>query len=297
MTTLIKVAAVKELRDRTGAGVMDCKQALQGADGDIEKAIQDMRKSGIAKAARKSGRIASEGLVMIKRHADPARIVIIEINSETDFVAKDQSFNDFCDAVATCILVNRPADLSILMGSQMVDCEQTVEEGRQQLVARVGEHISVRRFSLLDAEKGRFLNSYAHGTRIGVIIELEGGDDGLAKDIAMHIAASNPICISAEDMPQEIVAKEREVVVAQAEASSKPADIIEKITDGRMQKFFQEQCLLGQSFVKDPEQTIGQLLKSSAAMVKNYVRYEVGEGLEKKNDNFVQEVMSQAKGA
>ncbi len=289
----ITAATVKELRERTGAGMMDCKKALQETDGDIEKAIEDMRKSGMAKAAKKAGRVAAEGLVVIKRNTETSQVVIAEINSETDFVAKDDSFKGFCDQIATCILSDQPADIGTLMECNIGG--QTVEETRQQLVAKIGENISIRRFSLIDSAEG-ILGSYLHGVRIGVIVELEGGDEVLAKDIAMHIAASNPVCIAEEDVPKDLLDKEREILIAQAQESGKPQDIIEKMISGRINKFLKEITLLGQPFVKDPDQTVAKLLESAGATIQSFIRYEVGEGIEKRNDNFAEEVMAQAKG-
>ena len=289
----ITAATVKELRERTGAGMMDCKKALQEADGDIEKAIEDMRKSGMAKAAKKAGRIAAEGLLVIKQDADSSQMVIAEINTETDFATKDDSFRGFCGQVADSILANQPADIDSLMECKIGD--QTVEETRQQLVAKIGENTSVRRFSLIDSAQGT-IASYLHGTRIAVVVELEGGDEALAKDIAMHVAASNPVCIAEEDVPQEILAKEKEILIAQAEESGKPPEIIEKMIGGRINKFLKEITLLGQPFVKDPDQTVAKLVESADASVKSFIRYEVGEGIEKRNDNFAEEVMAQAKG-
>ncbi len=289
----ITATTVKELRERTGAGMMDCKKALQETDGDIEKAIEDMRKSGMAKAAKKAGRVAAEGLLVIKQNEETSQLVITEINSETDFVAKDDSFKGFCDQVARCILDNQPADIDSLMGCNIG--EQTVEETRQQLVAKIGENTSVRRFSLIDSTQG-ILGSYLHGVRIGVIVELEGGDEALAKDVAMHIAASNPVCIAEADVPKDLLEKEKEILIAQAEESGKPQEIIEKMIGGRVKKFLKEITLLGQPFVKDPDQTVGKLLEFAGASVKRFIRYEVGEGIEKRNDNFAEEVMAQAKG-
>ncbi len=289
----ITAAIVKELRERTGAGMMDCKKALQVTDGDIEKAIEDMRKSGMAKAAKKAGRVAAEGLLVIKLNDETDQLVITEINSETDFVAKDDSFKEFCDQVASCILANQPADIDSLMECNIG--EQTVEETRQQLVAKIGENISVRRFLLIDSSEG-ILASYLHGVRIGVIVELEGSDESLAKDIAMHIAASNPVCIAEKDVPKDLLEKEKEILIAQAQDSGKPQEIIEKMIGGRINKFLKEITLVGQPFVKDPDQTVGKLLESAGASVKSFIRYEVGEGIEKRNDNFAEEVMAQAKG-
>ena len=289
----ITATTVKELRERTGAGMMDCKKALQETDGDIEKAIEDMRKSGMAKAAKKAGRVAAEGLLVIKQNAEKGQLAITEINAETDFVTKDDSFKDFCEQVADCILANQPADIDSLMGCNIG--EQTVEETRQQLVAKIGENTSVRRFTLMDSAQG-ILGSYLHGVRIGVIVELEGGDEALAKDVAMHIAASNPVCIAEADVPKDLLEKEKEILIAQAEESGKPQEIIEKMIGGRVNKFLKGITLLGQPFVKDPDQTVGKLLESAGASVKRFIRYEVGEGIEKRNDNFAEEVMAQAKG-
>jgi len=252
-----------------------------------------MRKSGMAKAAKKAGRIAAEGLLVIKQNEETGQLVIVEINSETDFVTKDDSFKVFCDQVASSVLANQPADIDGLMGCNIG--EQTVEETRQQLVAKIGENTRVRRFSLIDTAQG-ILGSYLHGVRIGVLVELEGGDEALAKDIAMHIAASNPTCIAEEDVPQDVLAKEKEILVAQAEESGKPPEIIEKMIVGRINKFLKEITLLGQPFVKDPDQTVAKLLESGGATVKSFIRYEVGEGIEKRSDNFAEEVMAQAKG-
>jgi elongation factor Ts len=289
----ITAATVKELRERTGAGMMDCKKALQEADGDIEKAIEDMRKSGMAKAAKKAGRIAAEGLLVIKQGADSAQMVIAEINTETDFATKDDSFKGFCEQVADSILANQPADIDSLMECKIG--EHTVEETRQQLVAKIGENTSVRRFSLIDSAQGT-IGSYLHGTRIAVVVELEGGDEALAKDIAMHVAASNPVCIAEADVPKDLLDKEKEILIAQAKESGKPPEIIEKMIGGRINKFLKEITLLGQPFVKDPDQTVTKLLESAGASVKSFIRYEVGEGIEKRNDNFAEEVMAQAKG-
>ena len=295
----ITATMVKELRDRTGAGMMDCKKALQEADGNIETAIEEMRKSGVAKAAKKAGRIAAEGNIIIRENEDASEFVILEINSETDFVAKDDSFKSFGDEVADCIMTRRPADIEQLMQSTLNnDSGLTVEESRQQLVAKLGENISVRRFTHIKSDTGR-IGSYLHGNlRIGVLVELDGGDDVLAKDIAMHIAGINPppVCISDKDVPEELLAKEKEIFMAQAEESGKPPEIIEKMVLGKVKKFVQEISLLSQPFVKDTEQTIDQLLKAANATVKEFVRFEVGEGLEKRSDNFADEVMAQAKG-
>jgi elongation factor Ts len=287
----ITASLVKELRERTGAGMMDCKKALQEANGDIEAAIEEMRKSGAANAAKKAGRIAAEGIISIKQDDNTA--IILEINCETDFVAKDENFLKFSDDVIDAIATQSPGDVDTLMGLTVGD--RSLEEANQQLIAKVGEKITVRRFEKRTS-KGQ-LGTYLHGNRIGVIVELDGGDEALAKDLAMHIAASKPVCISEDQVSEDILNKEKEIFSAQAAESGKPADIIEKMVTGRIKKYLKEITLLGQPFVKDPDQTVAQLLKSANATVTSFLRYEVGEGIEKKEDNFAEEVMSQAKGA
>ncbi|OGT32288.1 MAG: translation elongation factor Ts [Gammaproteobacteria bacterium RBG_16_51_14] len=286
----ITATMVKELRERTGAGMMDCKKALQDTAGDIESAIEAMRKSGVAKAAKKAGRIAAEGNIVIKQDPATDRVVILEVNSETDFVAKDENFRAFADSVAACILKQQPGDVPALMGSSLGAL--SVEEARLQLVAKIGENISVRRFNLLNI-KG-VLGQYLHGTRIGVVIELQGGNEALARDLAMHIAASRPVCITTDEVPGEMLDKERNIFTAQAAESGKPAEIVEKMVEGKLKKFLNEVTLVGQPFVKDPDQTVGKLLASANTVVRRFIRYEVGEGLEKRSDNFAEEVMAQA---
>lgn len=293
----ITAGMVKELRERTGAGMMDCKKALEEAKGDIEAAIEAMRKSGVAKAAKKAGRIAAEGNILIKQNA-AGDTVILEVNSETDFVAKDDNFKSFSEQVADCILARRPADVDTLMTMPIAgDSGQSIEEARQQLVAKIGENISVRRFYIHKLQGDR-LGVYLHGTRIGVLVDMKGGEDELAKDVAMHVAGHQPppVCISDDQIPAETLEKEKEVFVAQAKESGKPDDIIEKMVSGRIAKFKKEITLLGQPFVKDPETTVEKLLAKSGAKVSQFIRYEVGEGLEKRSDNFAEEVMKQAKG-
>ena len=287
----ITASLVKELRERTGAGMMDCKKALQDANGDIDVAIEEMRKSGAAKAAKKAGRIAAEGIISIKQ--DGNDVIILEINCETDFVAKDENFLSFASNVMDAIAAQNPTDVGTLMKLNIGG--QTTEEAIQQLVAKIGEKITVRRFDRKSSQ-GQ-MGTYLHGTRIGVVVELEGGDENLAKDIAMHIAASKPVCVSEDQVSQEMLDKEKEIFAAQAVESGKPADIIEKMVSGRLQKFLKEITLLGQPFVKDPDQTVEKLLKAANARVVSFIRYEVGEGIEKRTDNFAEEVMAQAKGA
>ncbi len=286
----ITASLVKELRERTGAGMMDCKKALQEANGDIEVAIEEMRKSGAAKAAKKAGRIAAEGVITIKQEGQD--VTILETNCETDFVAKDDNFLSFTNSVIDVISSQNPDDVDALMPLSLGD--HSVEEAIQQLVAKIGEKISIRRFEKRTAA-GQ-IGTYSHGSRIGVIVELEGGNVDLAKDLAMHIAASKPVCVSEDQVSQDVLDKEKEIFSAQAAESGKPADIIEKMVSGRIKKYLKEITLLGQPFVKDPDQTVEALLKAANASVISFTRFEVGEGIEKKVDNFAEEVMSQAKG-
>ena len=288
----ISAALVKELRERTGAGMMECKKALLENSGDIEKAIDHMRKTGVAKAAKKAGRIAAEGVVVIQ--ADPAgqKAAIVEVNCETDFVTKADDFKAFSESVTACVLTHAPTDLESLMQLPLATGD-TVEASRLQLVAKIGENITVRRFALYDAEGG-VLGIYRHGQKIGVLVGLQGGDAELAKELAMHVAASRPVCVAEDQVPQDLVAKEKEIYLAQAAESGKPPEILEKMVAGRLQKFLKEVALLGQSFVKDPEISVGKLLSSKGAAVKSFIRFEVGEGIEKKVENFAEEVMAQA---
>jgi len=289
----ITAGLVKELRERTGAGMMECKKALVETDGDIDTAIEQMRKAGMAKADKKAGRAAAEGLIAIKVTDDGKTAAIVEVNSETDFVAKAESFINFVGSVAAQVLAERPADLDALLAAKLPGGE-TVENTRKALIAKLGENMSVRRFEIINA-KGR-ASVYSHGSRIGVLIDVEGGDDSLGKDLAMHIAASRPICVDESEVPQEEIDREKEIYSAQAAESGKPAEIIEKMVQGRMKKFLKEITLLGQPFVKDPDQTVEQLLKSAGAKIHSFVRLEVGEGIEKKSENFADEVMAQVKG-
>lgn len=290
----ITAALVKELRERTGAGMMECKKALVETDGDIEAAIELMRKSGMAKADKKAGRTAADGLVVIKTSADGKQATIVEINSETDFVAKGDDFINFANAIAARVLASKPADLDALMALPLQDGGESVEHARKELIAKLGENMSVRRFELL--ETSGQIGSYMHGARIGVLVDLEGGDETLGKDLAMHIAASRPTCVSEEDVSAELIEKEKEIFSAQAAESGKPADIIEKMVGGRIKKFLKEITLMGQPFVKDPDQTIEKLLKGAGAKVNRFTCFEVGEGIEKKTENFADEVMAQVKG-
>jgi len=286
----ITAALVKELRERTGAGMMECKKALQENNGDIEAAIEAMRISGQAKAAKKAGRVAAEGLISVSQ--DGNRAAMVEINSETDFVAKGDDFKAFCSAVAQAALSHQTTNLDALLAATL-ESGKTVEESRKDLIAKIGENIGVRRVTLSEANN---LGVYLHGTRIGVLVELDGGDADLAKDIAMHIAASRPVCVASDNVPAELLEKEKEIFSAQAAESGKPPEIIEKMVHGRIAKYLKEVTLLGQPFVKDPEQSVEKLLKQANAKALGFTRFEVGEGIEKKVDNFVEEVMQQASG-
>jgi elongation factor Ts len=286
----ITAAQVKELRERTGAGMMECKKALVSTDGDMDAAIEELRKSGLAKADKKAGRVAAEGAIIVA--SDDKRAVAVEVNSETDFVGKDENFVKFARMVGDTVLQQAPADVAAL--NEIEVDGKTVEQARQALVTQVGENVQVRRFDVI--ESGNTLASYNHGGRIGVVVELEGGDADLARDVAMHIAAIKPQFIDAETVPAEVVEREREILIAQAKDSGKPADIIEKMVEGRLRKFLAEITLTGQPFVKDPDVTVEKLLSKSGAKVLNYVRLEVGEGIEKKQENFAEEVMAQVNG-
>ncbi len=287
----ITAAMVKELRERTGAGMMECKKALSETSGDMDAAIELMRKSGQAKADKKAGRIAAEGAVVTLISDDGKQGVLLEVNCETDFVAKDAQFQQFANDVAKVILDEKPADLNALMNASLAGGD-SVEATRLALVSKIGENIQVRRFEILMASTGT-LGKYMHGNRIGVMVELENGNDELCKDIAMHVAASKPICIDEDGVSEEVLQKEKEIFVAQAESSGKPADIIEKMVHGRLKKFLGEVTLLGQPFVKDPDKNVGKLLNETSSKVIAFKRYEVGEGIEKKSENFAEEVMAQ----
>jgi len=292
----ITAAQVKELRERTGSGMMECKKALVDAGGDMDAAIEMLRKTGLAKADKKAGRVAAEGLIAVGVSEDGRSATLVEVNCETDFVARKAEFQEFANAIAHRILAGKPADIEALMDMPLHDGDQTsIELARKSLIASIGENINVRRYTRLDATKG-ILAHYQHGVRIGVLVELEGGDAELARDIAMHIAASKPQCVAEADVPGEVLQKEREIFSAQAETSGKPATIIEKMVDGRIRKFLAEITLVGQPFVKDPDQTVGQLLKNAGAGVVDFARMELGEGIEKKAENFADEVMAQVKG-
>lgn len=288
----VTASMVKELRERTGAGMMECKKALLETDGDLDAAVDVLRKSGQAKADKKSGRVAADGRVVVTR--DGNKVAIVEINSETDFVAKDENFNTFAEAVAAAVLNSGTTDIAAL-AAQVLDDGKTIEEARAELVTKVGENISVRRVSII--EHAGPIGFYTHGARIGAVVALEGGDEGLARDIAMHVAAINPVCIDESGVDAEALERERRIFSEQAEASGKPAEIIEKMVTGRVAKFLKEITLVGQPFVKDSDQTVGKLLQGAGASVSSFVRFEVGEGMAKKVDNFAEEVMAQVNSA
>lgn len=291
----VTAAMVKELRERTGSGMMECKKALVETGGDLEVAIENMRKSGMAKADKKAGRIAAEGLIAIATSGDASTTSIVEINSETDFVSKGDDFLDFTAAVANTVVNNDVVDVDALNSTQVTAEAVTVDEKRRQLISKVGENINVRRFETIKTN-GTIVGAYMHGIRIGVLVEMEGGDVALAKDIAMHIAAIKPMCISEAEVPATEIEKEKEIFKSQAADSGKPAEIVEKMIVGKIKKFLKGITLLGQPFVKDGDVTVEQLLKSNNAKVVSFVRFEVGEGIEKKEDDFAAEVMAQARG-
>lgn len=288
----VTAAMVKELRERTGAGMMECKKALVETSGDMDAAIETLRISGLAQADKKAGRIAAEGKIALAVSEDGKQAVMVEVNCETDFVAKDESFNAFADAVAESALKLSPADVDALM--QAATDGGTIEEARQALISKVGENIQVRRF--VSTSSDGTLGAYIHGGKIGVLVDLSGGDVELARDLAMHVAALNPEFVSADDVPAGIVAQEKEILIAQAEGSGKPAEIIEKMVEGRLRKHLSGITLLGQPFVKDGDTTVEKLLEQNSASVNGFERLAVGEGIEKKQENFADEVMQQVAG-
>jgi elongation factor Ts len=291
----ITAGMVKELRERTGSGMMECKKALQEAGGDMELAIENMRKAGLAKADKKSGRIAAEGSIGVKISGDEKTAAIVDINCETDFVAKSPDFVAFVNDVTTALL-----SADVTTNEQLLEMKlaggETVDETRRALIAKLGENITVRRFEKFHTAEGGTA-CYLHGTKIGVIVELAKADKELGKDIAMHIAASKPICVSEDQVSQETIEKEKEIFKAQAAESGKPADIIEKMVAGRISKFFAEVTLLGQPFIKDDKLSVGKLVASKGNNVVRFARLEVGEGIEKKEENFAEEVMAQVRGS
>ena len=286
----IKPALVKELRERTGAGMMECKKALVETQGDIDLAAEWLRKAGAAKADKKASRVAAEGRVAVRSDEQLGRHVVLEVNSETDFVAKDDNFRAFVDKLADIVLRERPAGLEALLRTSVDG--RTVEDLRLELVTKVGENISVRRFDVV--ESGATVGSYVHGTRIGVLVEIEGGDAALARDLAMQVASLAPRYVSGDDVPKEFLDKEREIILAQTAEEKKPPEIVAKMVEGKLRKFIDEVTLTGQVFVKDDKKRVRDVLAANKAKVKSFRRYEVGEGIEKKSSDFVKEVMAQA---
>jgi elongation factor Ts len=290
----ITADAVKQLRERTGAGMMECKKALVETKGDLDAAADLMRRQGLAKADKKAARVAAEGVVVAGKSADGHAAAMVEINCETDFVAREQDFRAFAQAVAQCALAVKPATLAAL-GEMKLPSGESIEERRRALVAKIGENISVRRFAMLSSPE--HLGAYVHGTRIGALVAVRGGPATLAHDLAMHVAASNPRYLSQAQVPAEVVAKEREILTQQAQREGKPPEIVAKMVAGRLRKALSELTLSGQPFVKDPDVTIEKLLKDGKAEVLGFERFEVGAGIEKKQDDFVAEVMAQVKNA
>jgi elongation factor Ts len=285
----ITADTVKQLRERTGAGMMECKKALVETQGDLDAAAELMRKSGLAKADKKAARVAAEGTVAVERTGDSA--VLVEVNCETDFVARSDEFLAFAREVARAALEKAPSDLSALLAG--VHGASTLEDQRRALIAKIGENISVRRFVRVSAPGA--LGTYIHGGRIGSLVALRGGDEALAKDLAMHIAAVNPAYIDSTRVPAAVLEKEREILAEQTKTEKKPPEIIAKMVEGRLRKYLAEITLVGQPFVKDPDITVEKLLKKADAAVVQFERYEVGAGIEKKQDDFVGEVMAQVK--
>jgi elongation factor Ts len=290
----VTAEAVKTLRERTGAGMMECKKALVETNGDLDAAAEMMRKAGLAKADKKASRVAAEGVIVIERAPDGKRAAVVEVNCETDFVAREKDFQQFAARVAKAALAKRPADLEALAAAPL-DGGQSVDETRRALIAKIGENIGVRRFALIEAPA--VIGAYLHGTRIGALVAMKSGDEAVARDIAMHVAAINPARVSAADVPAEEAARERGIFVEQAKSdpksAGKPQDIVDKIVEGKVRKWLSEITLLGQPFVKDDKQSVEQYLKKAGGEVLSIIRYEVGEGVEKKQEDFAEEVRKQ----
>jgi elongation factor Ts len=298
--TTITAALVKELRDKTSAGMMECKKALEATQGDVNLAIEELRKSGKLKAAKRAGKIATEGVVILQMDADSKRAMMVEVNSETDFVGRDESFLAFAKAVGETLWASSITDLQALAAQPLKGSAQTVEDARQALISKVGENVLIRRLVFsnpLPKPAAQTLGVYRHGERIGVIVELDSDNKELAKDLAMHIAASRPLVVAPENVPAELIAKEKEIYAAQAATSGKPKEIIEKMVSGKLKSFVNEVSLVGQPFIKNPELTVGDLLVKSGAKVLAFHRFEVGEGIEKVEEDFAQAVMSQIQGS
>ena len=286
----ISASVVKELRERTGAGMMECKSALVEANGDIESASEILRTRGQAKADKKAGRIAAEGRVELALAGDGKSGVIVEINCETDFVARDDNFLAFAREAASLALQKAPADVDALLQLPRT-AGGTLDDGRKELVTKIGENINIRRFELVRASG--LLGTYVHGSRIGVIVDVTGGDDELRRDLAMHVAASKPQCVTPEEVPAETLERERRILTEQAAQEGKPPEIVAKMVEGRLRKFLNEVTLLGQPFVKDPDMNVGKLVQARKATIQRFVRLEVGEGIEKRAANFADEVRAQ----
>jgi elongation factor Ts len=290
----VTAEAVKQLRERTGAGMMECKRALVETSGNLDAAAELMRKQGLAKADKKAARVAAEGVIAIATASDHHAAAMIEVNCETDFVAREHDFRAFSHEVAAVVLARRPDSLEALLALPLKGAV-SVDEARRTLIAKIGENISVRRFAVLESP-GR-LGAYVHGTRIGALVATEGADEHLAHDLAMHVAASNPQYLTPAQVAPDIIAKEREVLTEQARAEGKPPEIVAKMVEGRLRKALNEITLTGQPFVKDPDVSIEKLLKGASAKVSTFQRFEVGAGIEKRQDDFVAEVMAQVKGS
>ncbi len=288
----VTASMVKELRERTGAGMMECKKALVETDGNMDAALDLLRKSGLAKADKKASRVAAEGQVILASNESNTEAVMVEVNSETDFAAKDANFLAFANSVAGNALAEGSTDVEALMATDLDGA--SLELARQALIAKIGENIQVRRITRMSSNGN--IGAYIHGGRIGVLVELEGGDNEVARDVAMHIAAMNPEFVDVDDVPADILEKEKQFLISQAADSGKPADIIEKMVTGRMRKHLSAITLLGQDFVKDGDITVAKLLEQNGATVKRFTRLEVGEGIEKKEENFADEVMQQVTG-
>lgn len=289
----ISATMVRELREKTSAGMMDCKKALEETQGNFEAAVEWLRKKGLSSAAKKAGRIAAEGLVVAASDATAA--VVVEINSETDFVARNDGFKNFTAAISKHILAHKPTSVEELM-TQKHESGKTIEEFQKENIATIGENLVVRRFALFQA-KNTLVHTYIHGEgRIGVIAEAEGTNKAAVADVCLHIAAMNPLSLSSDDVPADIVAKEREILKAKNLEQGKKAEMVDKIVEGQIKKWLSENCLLEQSFVKNPDVRVGEYLKQAGVTLKSYKRFELGEGLEKRQDNFAEEVAAQMKG-
>ncbi len=297
MSITISAGMVKELRERTSSGMMECKKALVEANGDMELAIENMRKAGLAKADKKSGRIAAEGIIGVKVSDDGKAVAIVDINCETDFVAKADDFVNFVNSVSVALLNAESIETEEQLLAMPLEGGVTVDEMRRGLISKLGENITVRRFEKFKTTEGGTA-AYLHGNKIGVIVELAMADQELGKDVAMHIAASKPVCVSEDQVSTETIEKEKEIFLAQQEdkIKGKPVDIVEKMIAGRVSKFLGEVTLLGQPFIKDDKKTVGQLAKEKGNIIIRFSRFEVGEGIEKKEENFAEEVMAQVRG-